>query len=120
MALKEYTKNIKSGDHEGKSATVQYDFGDNLQEAVNKFTEEVVFSNFRQQAVVSLQNVIATALKAKDFIDPQEHVDKWKLGMAKPRKSEAEKVASSIENVESLEELKKIQEQIKARAKALA
>ncbi len=118
MAYKEYTKNIKSGDHAGLSGSAQYDFGDNLQEASDKFGEEVVFSNFRQQAVVSLQNVIATALKKGD--DVQEHVDKWKLGMAKPRKSDAEKVASSIENVESLEELKKIQEQIKARAKALA
>ncbi len=118
MALKEYTKNIQSGEHAGKSGTVKYDFGDNLDEATDKFGAEVVFSNFRQHAVVALQNVISGALKTGK--DVQEVVDKWKLGMAKPKKSEAEKLTASIENVESLEELKKIQEQIKARAKALS
>ena len=118
MALKKYTKNIQSGDHAGKSGTVEYDFGDDLQEATDKFGGEVVFSNFRQHAVVALQNVISGALKAGK--DVQEVVNKWKLGMAKPKKSEAEKLTASIENVESLDELKKIQEQILARSKAIA
>lgn len=118
MASKEYTKNIQSGDHAGKSSTVEYDFGDDLQDARDKFGDEVVFSNFRQHAVVALQNVISGALKAGNNV--QETVGKWKLGVAKPKKSEAEKLSTSIENVESLEELKKIQEQILARSKAIA
>lgn len=117
MAEREYTKNIKSGDFAGRSATVTYDFGDNLQEAVEKFGEGVVFSNFHQQAAISIQGVIARCIKSGK--DPQETVNGWKLGMAKPRKGKVEKVSESIEEIESLDELKAIQERIKERASAL-
>ena len=41
-----------------KSLTVSYDFGDNLQAAVAKFGEEVVFSNMQQSMKISLQALI--------------------------------------------------------------
>ena len=35
---------------------VDYDFGDNLEEAVEKFGAEVVYTNFKQSAIISLQS----------------------------------------------------------------
>ena len=41
-----------------RSATVSYDFGENLQDAVAKFGEEVVFTNMQQSMKISLQALL--------------------------------------------------------------
>lgn len=57
----------KKGDGE---ATVSYDFGDNLADAVEKFTEDVVFTNFRQAAKITLQAGLRRCLETgKDAVE---------------------------------------------------
>lgn len=79
----------------GKSYTANYDFGDGLQDAVNRFGEEVVFTNFRKAARISLQALVRTSLKAGLAEDKiAEKVASWKPGVSTrgPGKSKIEKV----------------------------
>ncbi len=81
------------------SASVEYNFGDNLKEAVALFGEDVVFSNYLSRATVSAQNVMRP--KVEDG-DSQETIaafmNKWKLGTAVARTTtvNADSVAAHI------------------------
>jgi len=66
----------KKGDLE---ATIQYDFGDNLDDAINKFGGEVVFSNFVQSAKISLQALMRTRLEKGGNV--LELAEIWKPGI---------------------------------------
>lgn len=72
-------------------AEVSYDFGANLTEAVEKFGEDVVFSNFKQSAVIAAQSIIRRALNKKDADGNaapesaeaiQAIIDGWKPGIS--------------------------------------
>ena len=94
MSLEQYSALVKDGDEEGPSATVEYDFGSNLPEAVELFGEDVVFKRFKAAAVVDLQGVIRRNLKGdnpKTEEEIQEAVSEWKPGVQKARKSKQEK-----------------------------
>jgi len=47
----------------GKEATLQYDFGNDLDDAVAKFGAGVVFSNFVQNAIIVLQGAMRSRLQ---------------------------------------------------------
>lgn len=73
-------------DAEGKNqydeVTIDYDFGDDLNQAVELCGEEVVFSQFVSAAKVSLQGIMRAKLKAglgQDAI--QSFCNEWKPGM---------------------------------------
>jgi len=68
-----------------KTATVEYDFGDNLQDAVEKFGEETVFSNFIQSAKISLQAIMRRVIASGG--DVQKTVSSWKPGIQLQRKA---------------------------------
>ncbi len=109
---------IKSGEHAGKSASVEYDFGSNAQEMIDKFGDAVVFSNAKANMIITLQSGIRRCLARGE--DPQAWADSWKPGMARARgKSRVEKAGQAIAEVTSEEELKAIQAQIKARLQQL-
>ena len=71
----------KTGD--GKEATLNFDFGKDMAEAVEKFGEEVVFTNFRKSAKIDLQSVIRRYLVAGK--DPQDLLKLWKPGVTLER-----------------------------------
>jgi len=65
-----------------KEATVDYNFGDDLNSAVDLCGAEVVFSNYVRNAKVALQAIIRSSLSAG--LNPtqiQEKVNGWKPGM---------------------------------------
>lgn len=77
-------------DSEGKSlgvvnGEVQYDFGDNLDEATKLFTKEVVFSQFQAQSIIDLQAVMRRTLLAGG--DLKAVCAAWKPGVSAPRVS---------------------------------
>lgn len=88
--------------------TVNYDFGTNLDEAVDKFGAETVFNCFKDAAVIKLQALLRRKLTAalvgdKDGKttdlpeDVQELVADWKPSASgTTRKSAAEKVETII------------------------
>lgn len=65
-----------------KQATVEYDFGDNLDSAVELAGAEAVHSNYKANAKVGLQSIVRAKLKAGLSVDQiQALVDAWKPGM---------------------------------------
>lgn len=65
MSAVEITAQLGKED-DSPAATVTYDFGDNLDEAVEKFSSEVVYSRFKSAATIDLQALIRRHLGAKD------------------------------------------------------
>ena len=81
MAAIEVTANKGS-----KSLTVSYDFGDNLQDAIAKFGEDVVFSNMQQSMKISLQALIRRGFdKGLDDAAIVAQAATWKPGVASQR-----------------------------------
>jgi len=62
-----------------KSCEVEYDFGSNTQEMVERFGEEVVFNMALDTAVIRLQAILRSALEKG--LDPQKTADGWKPGV---------------------------------------
>lgn len=66
-----------------------YDFGDNLDQAVEKFGAGVVFKGFVAENVISLQSVIRDALmKGKTEDEVEAIVAAWKPGATRTRVSD--------------------------------
>lgn len=79
MAAKEVkAKNPKTN----AETTVMYDFGENLQDAVTKFGENVVFEKFVAQSTVNLQSGLRTCLEQGK--DPEAYAAAWKPGVKAP------------------------------------
>src|SRR5690606_31006627 len=91
------------------SATVYYDFGENLEEAVELFGAEAVYRRFVAAATIDIQAMIRRGLTRMEGTGTEKRpnpmtqeelqamVDEWKPGAAKPRKSKAEKAAEAFE-----------------------
>ncbi len=61
------TISTKAGkDQDSRTLVVNYDFGDNLAAAIEKFSEEVVFGSFKADAKVGLQSFIRARLNATE------------------------------------------------------
>lgn len=79
-------------DDEGKvvnqEVQVEYDFGDNLDAAVETCGADTVFSNFKANAKVALQGIMRNNLKAgKTAEQIQELVNSWKPGVVMEKTS---------------------------------
>jgi len=98
--------------------TVGFDFGDNLEEAVEKFGSEVVFVKFKQSAIIDLQSIIrremfeevvdkegnVTELKRVGQEKIQAAVDSWKPGATtRVIKSPKEKAMEALKNMSPAE-----------------
>ncbi len=73
-------------DEDGKvtynSTTIEYDFGDSLDDAIEKCGADVVFSQFKANSKVALQSIVRTKLKAGLNTEQiQALADAWKPGM---------------------------------------
>jgi len=66
-----------------KEGTINYDFGADLDEAVEMFGADVVFSRYRAAAKIDLQAVMRRYLAAGK--DCEELAEKWKPGMVMER-----------------------------------
>jgi len=65
-----------------QSGSVEYDFGDDLDQAVALCGAEVVHSQYKSNAKVALQGIIRSKMKAGlDATAIQELADNWKPGM---------------------------------------
>lgn len=71
---------------EGKTATINYDFGSNLQEMTEKFGEDVVYSNAKRAMTITAQGAMRRMLVAgKSQEEIQEKMSLWKPGVALER-----------------------------------
>jgi len=109
MSEREITARV--GKEEGSpSATVTYDMGDNLQEAVEKFGDDVVFKRFEQSLVIEIQAIIRRHLSGetpKTEAEIQALISEFSPGLQRKRKSTKEKALDLLEGL-SEEERKEI------------
>lgn len=90
-------------DETALSAEVEYDFGDNLEQAVAIFGGEVVFNRFKAASIVDLQALIRRHLDGetpKTQAEIQELVKEWKPGVStrvrKDPKQKAEELFAAL------------------------
>lgn len=81
-----------------QECTVEYDFGDNLDAAVEKFGEEAVFRGYVAAAKIALQGVMGNNMaKEKSDEEIQNLVDEWIYGaVTQTRKTMLEKAMDQV------------------------
>ena len=91
---------LKDSDH---SITIPYNFGANLEEAIELFGEDVVFQKYRQSAIVDLQAAIRRHLqpgedgKVKSDDEIINALSEWKPGLTtRTRKSAKDKAMEAL------------------------
>lgn len=76
----------EAGNQVYAEAAGQYDFGENLADATDKFGADVVFSNFVSAAKVKLQSIMRTKKQAGvTDAELQTFMDGYKIGMVLER-----------------------------------
>lgn len=115
------TISAKNGTEENSpSASVEYDFGDNLDEAVTLFGAEVVFSRFKAASIVDLQALIRRHLEGetpKTQAEIQALATEWKPGVAsRKRKSTKEKAEELFANLSPAEKQQLLEQLLAADA----
>lgn len=122
--LTKVTARIGKGDTASEAVSVNIDLGKNLQDAVKKFGEDIVFSHYHGSAVIAAQSRIRAAI-AEDHAAGRkpnqtkvtEALKDWKPGMKKPgatRLEKAEKLVPQMTTEERAALIKKLQEMGKA------
>lgn len=97
------TARIGQGDDASPPVTIEYDLGNNLQDAVKKFGEEVVFSHWKSSATIAVQSRMRAAMKEDVEAGRKPSADKvakaladYKIGVKKPGVSKVEKAKKYI------------------------
>jgi hypothetical protein len=93
----------------GREVTVNYDFGENLDEAIAKFGKESIHSNFVANVVITIQSGMRHLAEGgketagKTDAEIQAVYDAWKPGIARPRVGDT---VSMLEKFSKLDEAK--------------
>lgn len=124
MAKTDVSAKVGKGDDASAPVTVKYDFGETIDDAVEKFGEKVVLAHVHSSFTIALQGFIRGKMKKQidegkpvDVKALQADVDKWKPGMKVPGKSKAEKIKDDY-NKMSAEERAALLRELQAAAKA--
>ena len=102
-----------------RKCAVYYDFGADVNDAVAKFGDKVVHSNFVSKSIITAQAIIRRAMKAKKTDAEIEEIFKtWKPGVAVERSFDP--LAAALKKFEDMtaEEQTKYIEDLKAKLKA--
>ena len=90
---------------DSEPVSVDYDFGDNLDEAVSVYGEEVVFSRYKAAAVIDLQAYMRNQIRAeKSEAEIRTAVSEWKPGVKQSSGKSKEERAREILGKLSAEE----------------
>ncbi len=119
--IKVSTGKIKGSDGKPVSISIEYDFGDDLADAIKKYGEAVVFDLYKAAASIRIQNVARSALLDKKT--PEEAValaEKYVLGtsVSKGPRDPVRTAETAVSRM-SPEEEKQFILKLKERAKAL-
>lgn len=93
MAIETIEAKVTKGDRAGQVFSAEYDMPQSIDEAVERFGHDVVYSNFRGAITIAVQSVMRTAIM-KDDASPesvQEAVDKYQPKLRAEGKSLTEK-----------------------------
>lgn len=107
--------NTKDGEH---SIEFDYDFGDSIEAAIEKFGRDIVTSHLFRSLTIAAQGAARGMMKSgksKDEITAA--MAKWKPGEPRQTKTKEEKMRELVASM-SPEQLEALQNEIKAAAKA--
>ena len=91
---------VSAKTEDGKSVTVDFEFGDTLKDKVDKFGEDVVNSHAHRTFVLSLQSWLRSQLKSGKSPDEiKENLKTWQPGQRKTPKSAADKAREILEQM---------------------
>lgn len=95
------TATTTKAEHKGRKVTVSYDFGETLDESVEKYGEAVVHGVFIDQAVIRLQALLRRCIEdGVSDKDVAAKVEAWKMTVGgRERKSAAEKVHGLLDKM---------------------
>lgn len=88
---------INSERRTGGSAEATLMLGENVQELVEQFSEEVVYSHVRRSLIIAIQATMRGMMDAgKSPEEIQQAVTDWKPGLKKPGKTALEKAREEL------------------------
>jgi hypothetical protein len=99
---------------DGPEVTVDFELDDNIQDAINRYGEDVVMSRYRASLIIDLQSFLRTQMKKESWTPDgiQQAVKNWVPGVKARGRSPAERAAelfsklSEEEKAQLLEELR--------------
>lgn len=101
----------ENGNSTGEKVTgsVEYNFGADLTEAMELFGEDIIYSQFKQNATIALQGIMRRAIQSgKSGDELQAAVSEWKPGVrTRTGKSPADKIKDLLAG-KSPEEIQEI------------
>jgi len=108
------TPNPEKGIEEG-FASVQIQFPETVNEAVDNLGEDVVYSLLKQEVVKRAQSAIRALIKSgKSAPEIQASLESWRPGLGRPKMSKVDK-AIKLTSGMSDEELKALLDSVKSR-----
>jgi len=91
---------VKAKIGKGDAVVVKFDFGNDVEEAIEKYGEDIVYAYYRANATVSLQDVIRSGIKAKKSQkEIQALVNAWVPGIKRRGKSKSEKMRDDFQKL---------------------
>ena len=119
--IKVSTGKIKGSDGKPVSISIEYDFGENLEDAIKKYGEVVVFDLYKAAANIRVQNIARSALlNGKAPEEVVKLAEKYVLGtsVSKGPRDPVRTAETAVSRM-SPEDEKKFLLKLKERAKAL-
>lgn len=105
------TANTKDGEH---SIEFDYDFGDSLEQAVERFGAEIVWAHTLRSLTIAVQGAARGMMKSgKSKDEILDAMSKWKPGTPREVKSNEEKMRDLVAKM-TPEQLEALQEQLRA------
>ena len=101
MGMEDVTAKVTAGDRAGEDFTVKFNLPANVEEATERFGDDVVFSRFKQSLVIDLQSFMRSHIK-KDGATSEKiqlAVDEWTPGTRKPAKPLSERLADIMKKL---------------------
>lgn len=100
MSLQEVSAQITDEGHAraGQDFTVKVDLPDSIQEATQRYGEELVYNRFMASLVIDLQSAMRTQIRKEEFTEAklQAHIDEWKPKLKARGKSVPEKISDML------------------------
>lgn len=85
---------------DGKRMVVKFDFGDDLDGAVDKYGPAIIYAYYKANATVSIQDVVRSGIKAKKSApEIQKLVDAWVPGVKRRGRSKSEKMREDFQKL---------------------
>ena len=93
MALQEVNAQVAKGERKGEVITINYDLPQTVDEALQRYGEEVVFSRFQSSLVIDIQSAMRTKIrKGLNQDEIQAEMEKWEPQVKAVGRTKEEKV----------------------------